>query len=85
MSSSQPSLSLSLLPLQVNSVCWASLSHLDSHILYPLTCDRSSAQPQPGLDLSICGDIGWGGGERFVPLYHFLDKDYTWVQSRVSL
>lgn len=25
-----------VLPHQVNSVCWASLNHLDSHILYPL-------------------------------------------------
>lgn len=78
-SGSQPSLSLSLLLLQVNSVCWASLSHLDSHILYPLTRDRSSAQPQPGMDLSIRGD---GRGGMFCTLvYHFLDKDYTCVQS----
>lgn len=33
----RPPPSCCVLPHQVNSVCWASLNHLDSHILYLLT------------------------------------------------
>lgn len=47
-------LSCCVLPHQVNSVCWASVNHLDSHILYLLAGEEVVGWLHPDVDLGVC-------------------------------
>ncbi|KAK2507569.1 hypothetical protein MC885_003331 [Smutsia gigantea] len=39
---------------KVNSVCWASLNHLDSHVLYLLAGEELVGRLHPDVDLGVC-------------------------------
>ena len=62
-------LSRCVLPHQVNSVCWASLNHLDSHILYLLADEEVWWAGHALTWKGICGFVKWHpSGQRSGPL-----------------